>query len=42
VPEHPQRARRVLGAAADRRGRVRDDVTREMSDDAERPHGREA
>jgi hypothetical protein len=32
----------VPGPAADTRRRARDDVTRKMSDDAERPHGLEA
>jgi hypothetical protein len=42
VAESAQRARSVPRAAADLRRGARDDVTREMPDYAERPHGREA
>ncbi len=42
VAERAQRPSGVPGAAADPRRSAGDDVTREMSDYAERPHGREA
>jgi hypothetical protein len=42
VTERAQRPPGVPRAAADPRRCAGDDVTREMSDYAERPHGREA
>ena len=42
LAEHAERAGGMPRAAADLRCGARDDVTREMPDYADRPHGREA